>query len=204
MRSIVAVLLFLLSLVSLTSVSALKIGTVRTNNQVIAVTSVDSALIAVGVGAIASNAAGVARYNDPTNKNTISIDFRRGSGGSNFGFYPNTLGAALTDKFYYRQLLTLVNKSGQAQCVAVYVTSGTPGDLAEIQVRKASDPAGIIGSGPKTWASSPSAGRTGCVLMPVGTQIYAVDFLWAIKTTAPATAVTKGFTVSVEARPVTW
>lgn len=199
-RYLAVALLILLALISLTSVSALSTGTVNTNRQVIAVTAVDSSLVSVAVGNKASNAAGVASYNNVTTKNTISIDFRKGYGASSYGFYPN--GLTPTDKFFFRELLTLTNNSSQRQCVAVYVTSGSPADLAEIQVRTVSATPGTIGSGPKTWASTPTMGRTGCQWMEVGTQVYAVDFLWSISRTTAVSNIS--FAISVEARPVAW
>lgn len=170
-------------------------GTVN-NQGVISVVSADGALIGVAVG---PNGAQVASYNDDLTRNTITLDFRRGVSGSTYGFGAKQ--ATPSHKFYYRDVLMLTNNSGQRQCVAVYLTTGSPVDVAEIQVRQAGSAPGIIGSGPTTWSSTPSAGRTGCRWMEIGQQ-YAVDFLWEIKSTS--TGSNQGFSVLIEAQPVNW
>lgn len=199
MRSVLVGLLVLLALLSINTASALKTNTVRSNNALVTVTTVDAALIGIAPGTTDANAAGSASYNDNLAKNTISISFQKGlSSGTAYGFAPNII--TPTDKFFYRNLLTLKNKSGQRQCVAVYLTSGSAPDLAEIQVRPMSTAAGTLSTGPATWRS---AARLGCQWMDPGLT-YAVDFLWLIQTAAPTSPLTNSFGVTVEAHASAW
>lgn len=185
MRVLVGAALLVLAILSLTSAWAIQ-SAVVTSAQVLTVVSTSDALLSLTPGADLGNAAGTARYRDPVAQDSLVLDFRRGWDSGQYGLtgsispYPN--------RFRYRGLFTVTNRSASTQCVSVFVPNGGAPDLSGIRVRTPGD----TGSGAQV-AGAGGAFPTCQALGP--SQSFEVDFWWEVVSATPFSG---SFNVRVE------
>lgn len=186
MRLAVQGALLLTLLLSLPSALAVRSAVVEAEAQ-IAVVSTGSALLSLTPGEGTGNAAGTAHYRNSSTADSLVLDFTRGiGGGGGYGFPPN--GLAYHDRFRYRGLFLVTNRSDDPLCISVYVPGGGVPDLAGIYLR----PVGDSGTGTATAGGGgvPSL----CATLPSGSS-FEVDFWWEI---ASASDRAESFTIRVE------
>jgi|GEM_PF-6866014 len=187
MRLLVLLALLLAVLLSLPSALAVRTGAVESQGQ-IAVVATDSALLSLVPGSGAGNASGTAFYRDPASHDVLLLDFTRGVGTANgYGFPPNSL--AYRDRFRYRGLFTVTNRSGESLCLSVHVPGGGVPDLAEIRVRTPGD------TGTGTQVAGAGGLQVACTTRLASGAAYEVDFWWEITSTGTGL---QSFTVRVE------
>lgn len=187
MRWAVLAALLLAVLLSLPTTLAVRTASVDGEGQV-AVLSTSTALLSLTPGSGEGNAANTAHYRDAGTEDTLVLDFRRGLGSSaSYAFPPNTL--AYRDKFRFRGLFTVTNRSDELLCISVHVPGGGVADLAGIYLRTVGDP----GSGTATAGSGGS--KNGCATWLGTGASFEVDFWWEIDSTG---SLTDSFSVRVE------
>ncbi len=187
MRFLVLLALLFAVLLSLPSALAVRTASVGSPAQV-AVVATSSALLSLAPGTGSGNAAGTARYRDAVSQDLLLLDFTRGgSAGTTYGFPPNSL--TYRDRFRYRGLFTVTNRSAESLCISIYVPGGGVADLAEIRVR----PVGDTGSG--TQVAGAGGAPVACTTSLAPGAAYEVDFWWEISSTGGGL---HSFTVRVE------
>lgn len=170
MRLLVVLTLLLGALFSMTSTFAVQSAVVSSPLGV-TVTTTNAALLSLEPGVGDGNAANTARYLDPSQK-ALVIDFRRGYGVSQYGLTSNAV-AGYKNKFAFKGLFRVTNRSASTQCVTVYVSAGAPEDLSEIRLRTP----GSGGGG--TQVAAKRGALLSCANLTPG-QSYDVDIYWEI------------------------
>lgn len=151
-----------------------------TGSLSLTVTATDSAALQLGTGSGGSNTAGTAYYSSGA-REALYLDFRKGqpacgvSISCGFG-PPDTPAAGVTvagDRYRYRGLFRVTNRSASARCISVHVPGGGVTGLEAIYLRAPGD----FGSG--TAVAGTGGVRSGCVSVAAGAAVD-VDFWWNI------------------------
>lgn len=172
MRLALLAALLLAVLLSLPNALAVRSAAVN-SGATVAVVATDSALLALAPGTGGGNAAETAYYRNPGSRDALVLDFTRGlSMGISYGFAPNSL--TYRDKFRYRGLFTVTNRSDQALCISVYVPDGGVADLDGIYVRSPG------GAGTGSMVASLGGQKLECSTWLTAGASFEVDIWWEI------------------------
>jgi hypothetical protein len=175
-----AIALLLLSVLTLTSVSALNTATVVSSVQTITVTSTETAMVELDAGDTSANAGGIARTAD----GNLVLNFTKSGGTTGYGFPVSdarSINTAYTNTVTYKNIFTITNASQDSLCLYVYVPGGGVPDLNAIVLRS------LTPARTQTTAV-PGGGKGSSCLGPVAPgQSVAADFYWSITSAAGST-----------------